>query len=515
MDVVKGAIIAVAGALALSTKAAIDYESAFAGVRKTVDGTDEELAAMSDGLRAMSKDIPVSANNLALIAENAGQLGIETPNVLGFTRVMADLGVATNLTGEEAAQTLAKFANITQMPQDQFDRLGASIVELGNNSATTEADIAAMALRLAGAGEQSGMSEAEILGFSAALSSLGIEAEAGGSAFSKVFNKINIAVQTGSEELNDYAKVAGMTTEQFKNAFSQNAAGAITSFIEGLGGAGKQAVVILENMDLSEIRLRDALLRTSSAGDVLRNSISMSTKAWQDNSALTNEATKRYETTASQMQILKNTVVDAAITIGNSLLPQIQNLTAGIKNADLTPIVNGFKWIIDNGATILSIIAGIGAGMIAWNVSQTIFAVVQAIQVWRGAMETAKIAQIGLNVAMASNPIGLVITAIAALGAGLVAYNLISGQTKSTVNELSETMDKQRKSYEDTTKTIEDSKSADLAKTETARVLTDELYNLNEQVKSGMLSEEDAIETKKAHAHHSRPTKEVNARSCC
>ena len=216
MNVVKVALLTVAVGLGLATKAAVDYESAFAGVRKTVDGTEMELAEMSDGIRELSKDIPVAANDLALIAENAGQLGIKKDSILGFTRVMADLGVATNLTGEEAAQTLAKFANITQMPQNEFDRLGSTIVDLGNNSATTEADIAAMALRLAGAGKQAGMSEAEILGYATTLSSLGIEAEAGGSAFSKVFNKINVAVQTGSEDLKNYAKVAGLSVSEFQ-----------------------------------------------------------------------------------------------------------------------------------------------------------------------------------------------------------------------------------------------------------------------------------------------------------
>ena len=404
----------------MATKAAVDYESAFAGVIKTVDGTDAELKIISDGIRNMAKGIPVTANNLALIAENAGQLGIKKDAILGFTRVMADLGVATNLTGEEAAQTLAKFANITQMPQDEFDRLGATIVDLGNNSATTEADIAAMSLRLAGAGSQAGMSEAEILGFATTLSSLGIGAEAGGSAFSKVFNNINVAVQTTSSELKDYAKVAGMTSEQFQKAFKENSAGAITKFIGGLSKAGKGAVVVLENMGLTEIRLRDSLLRTSGAGDLLSNSINLATKAWQDNTALTTEAERRYETTASQLQILKNNVIDAGIEIGNGLLPQIKGLASGLKDADLTPIINGFKWIIDNGKGIISVVVAIGAGMVVWNVAQTIYAVVQAMQVWRGAMETAKVAQIGLNVAMASNPIGLVVTVLATLHAGLI-----------------------------------------------------------------------------------------------
>ncbi len=112
----------------------------------------------------MSKEIPASASAIAEVAEAAGQLGIEVPNILGFTRVMIDLGEATNLSSDEAATSLARLANITGMSQIDFDKLGSTIVALGNNLATTESEIVAMGgLRLAGAGSQIGLTEAQIM----------------------------------------------------------------------------------------------------------------------------------------------------------------------------------------------------------------------------------------------------------------------------------------------------------------------------------------------------------------
>lgn len=303
-----------------AVNAQVKWESAFAGVKKTVDGTTEQMAELEKGIKDMSLALPSSAEDIAAVAESAGQLGIQTENILGFTKTIIDLSNATNLVGEEGASQLAKFANITQMSQKNFDRLGSTIVALGNNSATTEADIVSMAMRLAGAGKQVGMTESDIMSFAAALSSVGIEAEAGGSAFSKVMLEIQMAIQGGSESVGDFAKVAGMSTQEFADKFKNDATGALITFIEGLGKLDNKAVV-LEDLGFSEIRVRDALLRASSAGDLFNKSIQIGSQAWKENTALTNEASQRYATTESQIAILKNEIVDMAREIGVELLP--------------------------------------------------------------------------------------------------------------------------------------------------------------------------------------------------
>ncbi len=307
-----------------AVNAQVKWESAFAGVKKTVNGTAEQIAKLEQGIKDMSKEIPSSAEEIAAVAEAAGQLGIQTDSILGFTKTIIDLSNATNLVGEEGASQLAKFANITQMSQKDFDKLGSTIVALGNNMATTEADIVSMAMRLAGAGKQVGMSEAQIMSFAAALSSVGIEAEAGGSAFSKVMLEIQMAIQGGSESVEDFAKVAGMSTKDFANKFKNDATGALIAFIEGLGKLDDKAIV-LDELGFSEIRVRDALLRASSAGDLFNKSIQIGSEAWKENTALTNEASQRYATTESQIKILKNEIMDMAREIGVELLPIVKD----------------------------------------------------------------------------------------------------------------------------------------------------------------------------------------------
>lgn len=310
--------------------AAVSWESAFAGVRKTVDGTETELQGLSDGLRRMSTDIPTSAVELAGIAEAAGQLGIQTDNVESFTRVIADLGETTNLTGQEGATQLARLANITQMSQDDFDRLGSTVVDLGNNLATTESEIVNMGLRIAGAGAQVGMTEADILGIAGALSSVGIEAEAGGSAISRVMMDIASEVETGGDKLGDFAAVAGMSASEFSAAWREDAAGALATFITGLGQMDEQGgstLQTLEDLGITEIRMRDALLRSAGAGDLLTDALEMGNDAWRENNALQQEAAQRYETTEAKMQTARNALTDLRVEMGERLLPAIGDVS--------------------------------------------------------------------------------------------------------------------------------------------------------------------------------------------
>lgn len=320
---------ATGSALVASAKSAIDFEDAFAGVEKTVDGTAEQMEELKTGIRNMSKEIPSSTTEISAVAEAAGQLGIKTDDILSFTRVMIDLGNSTNLSADEAASSLAKFANVTKMSAKDYDKLGATIVGLGNNFATTEADIVAMAQNLASTGTQVGMSQSDIMALATALSSVGLEAQAGGTAFSKALTKMQLAVETNSDELKDWADVAGMSVKEFADLFKKDATSALQKFIKGLSntkGTTKSAIKVLDDMGISETRMRDALLRSANASDIFTEAIKLGNKEWEDNTALTKEANKRYDTLKSKLTTAINKLKDMAITIGNKLMPSIEKI---------------------------------------------------------------------------------------------------------------------------------------------------------------------------------------------
>ena len=350
----------IAGAAAMAVKTNIDFENAFTGVAKTVDMTGNELDTFTDKIVDMTGEMPQTVEELSGVAEAAGQLGIEKENLVDFTDTMVRLGDSTNVASEEAASALAKFANITGMSQTRFRDLGNVIVKLGNNFATTEADIINMSTRIAAAGKQAGMSEPEIMGFSAALSAVGLEAEAGGTAFSKLLNDMTLAVQTGSSELNQFASVAGMSASQFKRAFEQDAAGAVQKFIQGLADAeknGKSAVQILDEMGIKEVRLRDALLRAAGASDTFTKAVKMGNEEWENGSALLDESNKKYQTLGSQLKITRNKLRELANEFGERLAPIVKKA-----NDKLGELIDTVSKLDDN--TIDNLI-GFGAALAA------------------------------------------------------------------------------------------------------------------------------------------------------
>lgn len=315
------ATIGVGTAIKEVANSGINFESAFTGVTKTVDATSTELSKLRKDIRGMAREMPESVEEISGVAEAAGQLGIKTKSVAGFTKTMVMLGDATNLSSEEAATSMARFANVTGMSQKNFDRLGSTVVALGNNMATTEKEIVEMATRISGAGSQVGLSEAQIMSFSAALSSVGIEAEAGGTAFSTLLSKMNLATVQGGKSLKNFSSVAGMSSEQFKKAFKEDAAGAVLSFIDGLDKINKNggsAIKTLNDMGLSDVRIRDALLRAAGASGTFTEALKIGTKAWSKNTALTKEAETRYSTMESQLQMTKNKLNDIGVSVYSS-----------------------------------------------------------------------------------------------------------------------------------------------------------------------------------------------------
>jgi TP901 family phage tail tape measure protein len=457
----------VAGA-GLVVKAAIDYESAFAGVKKTVDETATvSYQKLSDGIRQMAKELPASAVEIANVAEVAGQLGIKADDILSFSRTMIDMGESTNLSAEEAATAIAKVANIMGLSSDDYSRFGASVVDLGNNFATTEKDIVMMANRLAAGGKLAGLTAPEILGLATAMSSVGIEAEAGGTAMTQTLtaigNAVSLTTKDSADDLALIAKVAGTTSEEFQQAWKEKPAEALQSFIKGLNTArekGANMDAILMKLGMTGIRQGNMLKSLALSSDKMGAAVERSNQAWKENTALTNEANKRYETTESQLKMFRNQITDLAIEFGGPLIKALRSGLDAVKPwlnnlADLAKKFsslsteqqqNIIKWglmaaalgpalkLLGGGVSVIGgfvkAIGGLSKGLGVLSGSVKYLANIPAgLNALAGSAGAAETAMAGMSTSAGSmtgaigalaNPLGLIVGSIGLVTAGLV-----------------------------------------------------------------------------------------------
>ncbi len=401
------------------SKASIEFESAITGVFKTVDGTDKQLSEITEGIKEMSTQIPATTTEISSVAEAAGQLGIARQDVLDFTRVMIDLGESTNLSADEAASSLAKFANITRTSSENYSRLGSVIVDLGNNLATTEADIVAMSTRLASAGTLAGLTEAEIMALAAAMSSVGIEAEAGGTAMTQTLSNIEMAVASGGESLEGFAKVAGMSALEFANAWENNAIGAVQSFIAGVGSLedkGESAVLVLDELGLTGVRQSNMIKSLGLAAETLGQSIGIATNAWEENNALTIEAGKRYATTESQIAMLGNKFNNLKVAVGDTFNPALRET---ITLAGDT-IVNITKFVKENPKAV-----------------QAIGSLTLGVGTMAGSIAVATLSVKAFNAVLNINPIIAITSGVLGLTTAMIALEAAVDASEVTFDELS------------------------------------------------------------------------------
>lgn len=464
----KGVTAPIVAGAGLVVKAAIDYESAFAGVKKTVDETATvSYQKLSDGIRQMAKELPASAVEIANVAEVAGQLGIKTEDILSFSRTMIDMGESTNLSAEEAATAIAKIANIMGLSSDDYSRFGASVVDLGNNFATTEKDIVEMTNRLAAGGKLAGLTAPDILGLATAMSSVGIEAEAGGTAMVQTLTGIGKAVsgvgKGAKEKLELIAQIAGTTSDSFSQAWKEKPAEALQSFIKGLQKAheeGKNMDGILSNLGMKGIRQGNMLKSLALASDKMSAAVNRSNQAWKENTALTNEANKRYETTESQLKMFRNQITDLAIEFGGPLIKALRSGLDAVKPwlnnlADLAKKFsslsteqqqNIIKWglmaaalgpalkLLGGGVTaiggLVKAIGGLSKGLgVLSGSAKYLLNLPAGLNALAGSAGTAETAMAGMSTSAGSmtgaigalaNPLGLIVGSIGLVTAGLV-----------------------------------------------------------------------------------------------
>lgn len=477
-----------------SAKFAIDFEDSFAGVKKTVDATPEQLAKIKQGIIDLSTTgidgrgaIPQTTTELNELAAAGGQLGISQENIIDFTEVMAQMGSATNLVGEEGAATLARFQNVMGVGQNEIRNIGSAIVDLGNHSATTESEIAAMALRMGKYGSSVRMSAADVLGYSAALSSLGIEAQMGGSAIGRTWLSIETAVASGGEGLTKFAKYSGKSAEEFKKQWNTDSSGAFNGLLKGLQSA-ENLTLALDDLGINNTQDIQAMMALVNGYDLVTESVNRSNTAYQENTALQEEFNAKNETTASKLANTKNNIVEAARSIGETMLPSIQDASTTV--ADFAKGLSQMddeqkRAVVNTGATVIALgaLSKVGVGVIkgAGDFVEGLGVISDKLPIIADATSAIKVSTAGLGSSFSA--LAPIFGAVLAPAAVVAGYKVVADH----VTEAIENNAKLGQSYKELYSQWQDADN----QVSHLENLRSEYEKLNESINSGTLNPEE------------------------
>jgi len=303
------------------------------------------------------------------IAGAAGQLGVKgKDNIEKFTETFAKLQIASDISGEDGAKSIARILTVTGDGVKNIDRFSSAIVDLGNNSAAGEAEILGVANRVAGATGRFKLGAANVLGISTALKSLGKNAESSGTVIGRTFNQIDQALRNGGRELEQLKAITKLSGEELRTAFAEDSTSVFKKVVDGLArmkGEGKNTVQAMNNLGLKGVRINDVMGTLIDKNEVLTKSLKRSNQAYKDNAALNAEVAEQSKSFNAAMVGFKNTLVRLQVRLGKFLAPAIVFVTKKLKGMmeffDKNPAIEKFVFVLGGILAVLGpIIAMIG-----------------------------------------------------------------------------------------------------------------------------------------------------------
>ena len=390
-----------------------DFESALRGVGKTTGLQGAELRKLGLDIEGLSKRIPVAATELLGLAQTAAQLGVVgTSNLIKFSETLARLASATNIVGEQGAINLARIINVTGETVSNVDKLGDSLVILGNNFATTESQILTVANEVAKGGARFGITAEETLGLATAMSALGTEAQVAGSTIQKIFSKSEIAIGRGGAELSKFSKVLGTSNAEFTKLFQTDPTQFFIQLTKGLARTveeGETLSTTLADLGFQDLRVTKTLGPLITRTDLLTDAVNKATNARLKEGALNKESEAAFDTLDSSILKLTNSWNAFTNRLLLSVLPAMKLIT---------DLFAGTLALISDFPKTLKIIGAALAGAAIAIVAGLITITVQAFLA-SGAFAALTTAAAASWVAILG-PIALVIAGIASVTAAIV-----------------------------------------------------------------------------------------------
>lgn len=311
-----------------SLVASASYESAFTNVERTLDPTYANVSGLRQELLQMSREVPKSFQDLSAIATLGNQLGVAGEDIIGFTDVVSKFSTVSGLTAEASAQAFGRLANILGYPIDQIQYLASSIELAGVNSASTDAEIIALAQRLGATATRAGFTADQVVGLASALGSLGVAPERAQGVFETYFNSLNEALSEGGDKLAAFAAITGNTVDQLNSAVRSGDGFLIfQQFLAGLQSADTvQLTAALDLLGLSGLRANEVIGRISQRLPLLQQSFAVAAKGLAEGTELNRQYALMLDDLSSRWKLFTDALLSFAAASGNAVAPALKTL---------------------------------------------------------------------------------------------------------------------------------------------------------------------------------------------
>lgn len=430
-SILVGAPLAALGGKAYQT--AKDYETALVNLAVAAEKPVEEMGALDEQIKSLTERIPLGYIEITNLMATLARAGVAEKDLVDVVEVMAMLGATTDVSAEQSAAALIKFMNNTNLSADKMDELASVLFELGRASVSTGAEIFDMAEKMAATGGLAGFTAQDILALATAFSSMGIDAEAGGTSASKLMKRMQLAAETG-KDIEDYTKVMGISAKQFTEAWASDPAKTMISFFDSLskGGIDTSVLANLEEMGLTEIRLSRLIAAAASNPRFFTEMLTIADKAFNDTSGILKATEDVYNTQQSKQDIalnkIENTSADAGENIVDIVQPIIEKVSELVGEFAKLDEETQDRWIKIAGALVLLGPAAVGIGNVAKGAGTLIS--------WIGKLKGGGATTFTKLLGALSGPAGGWLLAAAGLGAVVIALNNIKSPSEQIIEGL-------------------------------------------------------------------------------
>jgi TP901 family phage tail tape measure protein len=352
---------------------ASSYQRDFAQVIRVTESTSQENDALRESLKGIADQLPVAFGELSQIAQLGAQMGIPTAALSDFTDVTAKFVAVTGVAADTASSLFGRLDtafNADNSVPDFFNKVGASIAKVGAETVATDPEIAAMLNQISSLGASAGFSADQTIGLAAALASVRVQPELARGTLTRLFANLDRDVSSGGKSLDAYAKLLGTTAQQAANLWKTNPSQFFQQMIGGLNQiykANGDLTGAFDALGVTSVRDVSSLTKLAVGYDVLTKSMSTAGQAYQDGTALDEQAAPVFETVAAKIQVLVNSFQNLADTLGKGALAPLGAflgaLTGAVQGLDSLAKSQPGIMVLINTLLGFSAVAGVFLGL--------------------------------------------------------------------------------------------------------------------------------------------------------